>query len=65
MSRFKIKLIKTWNFSLSSESKQEVEKKVYEMMNDTVILELPEVKKRIRLKIKEVKERNYDNEENN
>lgn len=65
MSRFKIKLIKTWNFSLSSESKQKVEKKVYEMMNDTVILELPEVKKRIRLKIKEVKERNYDNEENN
>ena len=65
MSRFKIKLIKTWNFSLSSESKQEVEKKVYEMMNDTVILELPEVKKRIRLKIKEVKDRNYDNEENN
>ena len=65
MSRLKIKLIKTWNFSLSSESKQEVEKKVYEMMNDTVILELPEVKKRIRLKIKEVKERNYDNEENN
>lgn len=65
MSRFKIKLIKTWNFSLNAESKEEVERKVIEMMNETVILELPEVKKRIRLKIKEIKERNYDNEENN
>lgn len=64
MSRFKIRVIKTWDFSLNADSKEEVEKRVLELMNDTVILELPETRKRIRLKIKQIKERNFDNEEN-
>lgn len=65
MNRYKIRLIKTWDFELDGNSKDEVERTVFEMMNYTKILDLPETKKRLRLKIKQIKERKLDNEEDN
>lgn len=65
MNRYKIRIIKTWDFELDGKSKEDVEQQMLYIMNKTKILNLPEVKKRLRWKIKQIKERKLDNEENN
>ena len=65
MNRYKIMIIKTWDFELDGKSKEDVEQQMLYIMNKTKILDLPEVKKRLRWKIKQIKERKLDNEENN
>lgn len=65
MNRYKIRIIKTWDFELDGKSKEDVEQQMLYIMNKTKILDLPEVKKRLRWKIKQIKERKLDNEENN
>ena len=65
LNRYKVRIIKRWDFELDGKSERDVEQQVSYIMNQTKILELPEVKKRLRFKIKKINERNYDNEKNN
>ena len=52
LGRYKIRIIKTWDFELDGKSKEDVEQQMLYIMNQTKILDLPEVKKRLRWKIK-------------
>ena len=66
LERYKIRVIKTWNFELDGKSKENIEEQLKYIVTQTKILDLPEVKKRLRWKIKKVNERNRKNyEENN
>lgn len=66
LERYKIRVIKTWNFELDGKSKENIEEQLKYIVTQTKILDLPEVKKRLRWKIKKVNERNRMNyEENN
>ena len=66
LERYKIRVIKTWDFELDGKSKENIEEQLKYIVTQTKILDLPEVKKRLRWKIKKVKERNRKNyEENN
>lgn len=64
LNRFKVRIIKTWDFELDGKDRLDIERQCMYIMNKTKILDLPEVKKKIRFKIKRIKERDYDNEEN-
>ena len=57
MNKYKIKLIKTYDFELIGKNKEDVERKVFEKLKYGNILDSPKTKKRLRLKIKVVKER--------
>ena len=57
VKRFKIRLIKTWDFELDGQSKEDIEQQIVYIVNKTSILELPEVKKRLRWKIRQINER--------
>lgn len=57
VKRFKIRLIKTWDFELDGQSKEDIEQQIVYIVNKTFILELPEVKKRLRWKIRQINER--------
>lgn len=66
LERYKIRVIKTWDFELDGKSKENIEEQLKYIVTQTKILDLPEVKKRLRWKIKKVNERNRMNyEENN
>ena len=66
LERYKIRVIKTWNFELDGKSKENIEEQLKYIVTQTKILDLPEVKKRLRWKIKKVNERNRKSyEENN
>lgn len=66
LERYKIRVIKTWDFELDGKSKENIEEQLKFIVTQTKILDLPEVKKRLRWKIKKVNERNRMNyEENN
>ena len=62
MKRFKIKIIKLWDFSLDAENRDDVYKKIDDLMDNSVILDLPQVKKLVKIKISRV--RNFKNEKN-
>ncbi len=66
LEKYKIRIIKTWDLELDGKSKEEVEQQMLYMMNQTKKLDLPEVKKRLRWKIKKNHERrDVENETNN
>ena len=66
LERSKIRVIKTWDFELDGKSKENIEEQLKFIVTQTKILDLPEVKKRLRWKIKKVNERNRKSyEENN
>ena len=66
LERYKIRVIKTWDFELDGKSKENIEEQLKYIVTQTKILDLPEVKKRLRWKIKKVNERNRKSyEENN
>ena len=64
LNRYKVKIIKTWDFELDGKNRLDIERQCMYIMNKTKILDLPEVKKKIRFKIKRIKERNIYDEEN-
>ena len=64
LNRYKVKIIKTWDFELDGKDKLDIEKQCMFIMNQTKILDLPDVKRKLRFKIKRI-ERNKDYEENN
>ena len=64
LNRYRVKIIKTWDFELDGKDKLDIEKQCMFIMNQTKILDLPDVKRKLRFKIKRI-ERNKDYEENN
>lgn len=66
LSRYKVRLIKKYDFDLDGKSEKDIKEQVDYIMNHTKILEMPYVKKRIQIKIKKIYERrNYNYEKNN
>lgn len=64
LNRYRVKIIKTWDFELDGKDKLDIERQCMFIMNQTKILDLPDVKKKLRFKIKRI-ERNNDYEKNN
>ena len=64
LNRYKVKIIKTWDFELDGKDKLDIEKQCMFIMNQTKILDLPDVKRKLRFKIKRI-ERIGKNEKNN
>ena len=65
LNRYKIKLIKQYDFALDGKSKNDMESQVKALVNETQILEIPEVKRKVKYKIRQIKERNTKNGQNN
>ena len=66
MKKYKIKLIKKYSFVLDGENKKDIENQVNTIMQENNILDLPYVKKSLKIKIKELREdRNIENEKSN
>lgn len=64
LNRYRVKIIKTWDFELDGKDKLDIERQCMFIMNQTKILDLPDVKRKLRFKIKRI-ERNDKYEENN
>lgn len=60
MKRYRIKIIKKYTFDLSGENKEDVNSQVNTVMNESHILDLPYVKKNVRVKIREIRKGNND-----
>lgn len=58
LNRYKVKLIKKYEFELDGKSKNSINEQVDYIMNQTKILEMPYVKKAVKLRIKKLKRRN-------
>lgn len=66
MKKYKIKLIKKYSFVLDEENKKDIENQVNTIMQENNILDLPYVRKSLKIKIKELREdRNTENEKSN
>lgn len=52
MKRYKIKVIKKYDFNLDGENKKDVRNTVNYILNDTKILDLPYVKKDIKISVR-------------
>lgn len=66
MKKYKIKLIKKYSFVLDGENKKDIENQVNTTMQENNILDLPYVRKSLKIKIKELREdRNPENEKSN
>lgn len=66
MKKYKIKLIKKYSFVLDGENKKDIENQVNTIMQENTILDLPYVRKSLKIKIKELREdRNIENEKSN
>ncbi len=66
MKKYKIKLIKKYSFVLDGENKKDIENQVNTIMQENNILDLPYVRKSLKIKIKELREdRNTENEKSN
>ncbi len=66
MKKYKIKLIKKYTFVLDGENKKDIENQVNTIMQENNILDLPYVRKSLKIKIKELREdRNPENEKSN
>lgn len=66
MKKYKIKLIKKYTFVLDGENKKDIENQVNTIMQENNILDLPYVRKSLKIKIKELREdRNTENEKSN
>lgn len=63
MRRYKITIIKKYIFNLNGEDKENINNQVNTIMNESNILDLPYVRKNIKVKIKRIR-RNDINEEN-
>jgi len=63
MGRYRIKVIKEYSFDLDGENTEDINSKVDTIMNESHILDLPYVNKKIKIKIKKIGKRNR-NEKN-
>lgn len=63
LNRYRIKLIKKYDFDLDGTSEQDIREQVKYISEKTEILKLPEVRKNIKIKIKKIHERRDVNEE--
>jgi len=63
MARYRIKIIKKYSFDLDGENTEDINNKVDTIMNESHILDLPYVNKKIKIKIKKIGKRNR-NEKN-
>lgn len=64
MKRYRIKIIKKYTFDLSGENKEDINSQVNTVMNESHILDLPYVKKNVRVKIREIRKENNDEKNN-
>ncbi len=62
LNRYKVKLIKKYDFELDGTSEQDIREQVNYIIQETQILKLPEVRKNIKIKIKKIYERKEENE---
>ncbi len=60
MKRYRIKIVKKYTFNLSGEDKEDINNKVNDVMNESNILNLPYVKKDVKVKIREIRKGNND-----
>lgn len=60
MKRYRIKITKKYTFDLSGENKEDVSSQVDTVMNESHILDLPYVRKNVRVKIREIRKGNND-----
>lgn len=66
LNKYKIKVIKKYDFELDGKSEKDIQTQVEYIMNKTNILDLPEIKKSTKIKIKRSYERNeHKNEKHN
>lgn len=65
LNRYKIRVIKKYDFELDGKSEQDIKEQVDYIMTQTKILDLPEVRKSTRIKIKKNHERRYAEDEAN
>lgn len=64
MKRYRIRIIKKYTFDLSGENKEDVNSQVNTVMNESHVLDLPYVKKNVRVKIREIRKGNNDEKNN-
>lgn len=62
--RYKIRIIKKYDFELDGISDKDIKEQVDYILTHTKILDLPEIRKNIKIKIKKNHERKISNEEN-
>ena len=63
LNRYKIKLIKQYDFTLDGKSKNDMESQVKALANETQILEIPEVKRKVKYKIRQINRKGRKNYE--
>ena len=59
LNRYKVRVIKKYDFELDGKTEQDIKEQVEYIMTQTKILDLPEVRKSTRIKIKKNHERRY------
>ncbi len=64
LNRYKVRLIKKYDFDLDGRSENDIREQVDYIMTQTKILEIPDVRKTIRVKIKKIHKKEINNEEN-
>lgn len=65
MKKYKIRIIKKYTFTLDGEDRNDINNQVSTIMNESNILDLPYVRKNVRVKIKELRSEEGLNEKNN
>ena len=65
MKKYKIKITKKYTFTLDGEDRNDINNQVSTIMNESNILDLPYVRKNVRVKIKELRSEEGLNEKNN
>lgn len=63
MERYRIKITKKYTFDLSGENNEDISSQVNTIMNESHILDLPYVRKNIRVKIRKIR-KGYNDEKN-
>ena len=63
LNRYKVKLIKRYDFELDGISEESVKEQVDYIMTQTNLLDMPYVEKRVHLKIKKINEKEKKNNE--
>jgi len=64
MERYRIRIIKEYTFDLDGENTEDINNKVDTIINESHILDLPYVRKNIKVKIRKIR-KGKRNEENN
>lgn len=59
MKRYRIKLIKYYTFDLDDKSKEGVKEQIDYILTETNLLEMPYIKKDVKIKIKQVKRKKW------